>query len=407
MLVFSSTRPIPTFHAAVLAVVGGVLFSSSPATASEQYRWSVQYLIDQSQSVFGRSQFTAPRGDRALAVSPDRKFLYSAYLWTPTSKGNWKNATEIRKIDISEPDYEKATVALLPSSITKALAVDEAGRVYAAMGNNVRIYDADLAHELFSIPTVTCDGVAIAHEGGQTVLYTTERDRGTVKRFEISSDSFGAISKVKQAGFENGAGEFRIPGAMSLRGVTVDSHGRIWVADLGGDSVYRIEPSGKDLKSIKLHTPMAIAFDGSKGYVSLWRNREIAVISDEMAVVGALTVPWKELEMSVLGNNHQGALAAIAVDPGKGFWVANEHGQTADQKSTYGRVDKNSLVIKGKLYTDAEADDNDPVLHAVVVLPGADGVRTSVAAPEPSDNASVPAQSPAAKEQPTGDRSKK
>ena len=52
---------------------------------------------------------------------------------------------------------------------------------------------------------------------------------------------------------------------------------------------------------------------------------------------------------------------------GKGFFVANEHGQTANQKSTYGRTDQNSEVIEGKLYTDAFQDDNDPILRAVPV----------------------------------------
>jgi len=370
---------------------GAILFLHAPASASDQYRWSVQYLIDQSQPVFGRSQVTAPRGIRGLAISPDRRFLYASYLWSPTTKGYWKPLTEIRKIEIAEPDYEKATVALLPGAIAKALAVDDGGRVYAAEGNNIHIYDGDLAHELFSIPTSTCDGVAATREGSTTVLYASERERGSLRRFEITADSSGAVSKVKQTGFQNGAGEFQIPGANSLRGVAVDSHGRIWVTDLGANCVYRVDPNGKDLKSLKLHSPIAIAFDGPKGYVALWRDREVAIINDEMGVFGALAAPWAELEISALGNNHQAALAGIAVDPGKGFWTANEHGQTAGQKSTYGRVDKYSKVVGKKLYTDYENDDNEPILHAVVVTPGADGARTAMGPPEPADRPSATA----------------
>jgi len=52
---------------------------------------------------------------------------------------------------------------------------------------------------------------------------------------------------------------------------------------------------------------------------------------------------------------------------GKGFFVANEHGQTSNQKSTYGRTDENSETIGEKFYTDAFEDDNDPILRAVPV----------------------------------------
>ena len=360
---------LPFLRRGLLLTVGMIsAWSLAAPLKAEQYTWSVQYLIDQSQTVFGRAQTVAPRNNRGLALSPDRKYLYAAYIWTFRRPGFWDSKGEVRKIDLSVADYENATVALLPGAIAKALTVDPDGRVYAAMGTQVTVYDPDLAHELFVIPTSSCDGVAVVQNGSELVLYASERDRHSLKRFEIQPDSNGGISKVKQAGFDGGTGEISIPGSQSLRGIAVDTRGRIWLTDVKGNQLFRVEANGKDLKSIKLDAPIAVAFDGARGYVSLSDSREVAVIDDEMNVAGSVAVPWKELELSVFGNNHEGILAGIVVDPGKGFWVANAHGQTANQRSTYGRVDQFSDVINGKLYTDSFVDDNDPILHAVATI---------------------------------------
>jgi hypothetical protein len=57
-------------------------------------------------------------------------------------------------------------------------------------------------------------------------------------------------------------------------------------------------------------------------------------------------------------------LSGIVVWPGKGFFVANEAGQTANQRSTYGRVDDHSDTIDGKKFRDVFGDDNEPILRA-------------------------------------------
>jgi len=38
-------------------------------------------------------------------------------------------------------------------------------------------------------------------------------------------------------------------------------------------------------------------------------------------------------------KHREGRLSGIVAVPGKGFFVSNEAGQTANQKSTYGRID--------------------------------------------------------------------
>src|SRR5271168_4135002 len=75
--------------------------------APQAYKWSVQYLIDNSQSVFGRSQQVYPRGNRGLAISPDGNFLYAAYTQSFNSGVTLRprdslmtNTGEVRKIDL-------------------------------------------------------------------------------------------------------------------------------------------------------------------------------------------------------------------------------------------------------------------------------------------------------------------
>jgi hypothetical protein len=60
-------------------------------------------------------------------------------------------------------------------------------------------------------------------------------------------------------------------------------------------------------------------------------------------------------------------LSGIVVVPGKGFFANNETGQTANQRSLYGRADENADFLDGKLYRDAYMDDNDPLLRALEV----------------------------------------
>jgi DNA-binding beta-propeller fold protein YncE len=344
-----------------------LLAGTSPgrSAAPQAYKWSVQYLIDNSQPVFGRSQEVYPRGNRGLAISPDGNFLYAGFVQSfnngrdlSSKNSRLTNSGEVRKIDLRIADYEDATKEVLPYHRAKAIAVDDQGRVYLADGESVDVYDADLRNQLLTIPMDQCDGVAVTREGGDTVLYATERQRGELHRFLIDTRLISGGCKATPAGL----------GARSLRGVAVDSKGRIWIADQEADRVFRVNPDGSNLVSVEVKKPMAIAFYDETALVTRSIDLEIALVSPDMVVTGNLSVPWEELELAPYGNNRDGGLSGIAVIPGgKGFYVCNEHGQTANQKSTYGRTDQNSEVINGKLYTDAFQDDNEPILRAVPV----------------------------------------
>jgi sugar lactone lactonase YvrE len=344
------------------------------AGAPQAYKWSVQYLIDNSQSVFGRSQQVYPRANRGLAISPDGNFLYAAYTQSFNSGATLRprdarmtNTGEVRKIDLRIADFENATTVVLPYHRAKAIAVDDQTRVYLAEGSTIEVYDSDLKDVIVSIPMQNCDGVAVTHEKGETVLYATERDLCELHRFLIDTRFGTGGAQATPAGL-GGNGVIKIAGAKSLRGLAVDPKGRIWIADEQAGKVFRVDPDGANQASTDVSHAIAIAFYDDTALVTRYIDCQIALVSEDMVVTGNLSVPWEELELAPFGNDHDGALCGIAVIPGgKGFYVANEHGQTANQKSTYGRTDQNSEVIGDKIYMDAFGDDNEPILRAVPV----------------------------------------
>ena len=342
-----------------LAALTGLLLSALPAAAGDAYKWTVQYLIDNSRTVFGHTQKISPRHNRGLAISPDGKFLYAGY------HHSFNNAGEVRRIQIDVADFERATVALLPGVQAKGLATDDKGRVYICDISAIQVYDAELETRLLRIPAGTVDSVATAREGGELVLYGSDRDDGTLSRWVLKENGDG-LSSATLGGF-GGAGVFKVPGATDLRGMKVDAKGNIWVVDLKGSKVFKMKPGGQDVKSVEVKEPMDVAIDGQRVLVTRWRERAITVLDDELNILGSLNVPWEELELSPYGNNRQGALSGIVTVPGKGFFVANETGQTGNQKSTYGRIDNHSDLIDGKLYRDVFQDDNEPILRATEV----------------------------------------
>lgn len=345
---------------ASLISCGGLCFGPlAKAEGGEAYKWSVQYLVDQSQTVQGRPQTIFPRCNRGIALSPDRRYLYATYHQSHDESG------EVRRIDLNQPDYTQATVKVLRRVTAKDVAVDDEGRVYLACGTSIMVFDADLARLQYEVDTDACDGVAVVREGSTLVLLATERARGLVRRWTLEK-SGGAIVKATPDGFD-GTGQVQIEGSERLRGVAVDGDGRVWVADSELGRVFRMNRDGSELKSLAVKGAANLGMDGDKVLVTQGRERQVTILDREMEVIGTLSVPWEELELAPEGNNRFGSLSGIAVIPGEGFFVANERGQTANQKSTYGRVDDNSDIVNGKVFTDTFFDDNEPILRAELV----------------------------------------
>jgi len=407
-------REIFSMLFAVVLVLSLSLVTAMPAAADPpQLAWSVQYMIDQSQTVGNFSQLNDPRNNRGLALSPDGRYLYVGYL-NPNGPATWtpqpQHQKQVRKIDTENTDYTNATIAILQGDRGKAIATDDKGRVYLAEGSDtdtkdgagVHIYDADLTIKLFTIGLggagglAKPEGVAVTRESGTLALYVTDRTNKTLTRFVISEGSGGAITSVAKAGL-GGTGSIVIAGASQLRGVEVDPSGRIWMADIKSDNpavgdgtVFRVNSDGTGLTSANVSTPIDIAFDDTHAFVTQHKTLTITVLEQsDMSVVTVLTPPWVPLELDPNGQDPDGALSGIVVVPGKFFYVANEAGQTASEKSTYGRTDAQSGNIDGKYYTDMTHDDNDPILKAVILPSTITATAGSGGSISPSGSVSV------------------
>jgi len=323
-------------------------------SAAEAPQWSVQYLIDNSRTMFGRAQKVSPRENRGLALSPNGRSLYAGYVHS------FNNSGEVRRIAVDIADYDRATLAILPGVSGKAIATDDTGRVYLGGPGGITVYHADLARRQLSIPAGPCEGVATAREGTRLILYATDREAGKVRRWTLTEQSDSVASAVAE-GLSH-SGEAAVVGALDLRGIDVDAKGDVWVADLKGNRVYKMNREGVVVGSATVATPIDVACEPGRTFVTQYMERTITVLGERMDVLDTLRVPWRELELSPTGNSEYGALSGITLVAG-GFMVANETGQTADQKSTYGREDDFTDLIGGKVYRDSFGDDDEPILR--------------------------------------------
>jgi DNA-binding beta-propeller fold protein YncE len=339
--------------------------------------WSVQYMIDQSQTVGGYSQFADPRNTRGLALSPDGRYLYVGYN-NPNGVNINKHDKQVRKIDTTVSDYTDATVAILQGDRGKAIATDDKGRVYLAEGSDtdtkdgkgIHIYNAALSTKLWTISSLTKpEGVAATRESGALFLYATDRSAKTLTKFAITEGSGVSITNVAVQW------SISVAGASDLRGVEVDPNGKIWMADNGGNNVFRVNNDGSSLTSTTVTKAMDISFGYGNAYVTQYTARTITVLKqDDLSYVETLTPPWADLELDADGQSGIGALSGIAVRESSGvLYVANEAGQTADEHSTYGRTDSESGDIGTEFYTDMTHDDNDPILKMASPMPPVGG----------------------------------
>ena len=342
-----------------------VLIGISSLLAGDTYKWTVQYLIDNSQAVYGQSQKAWPRRNRGLAMSPDGRFLYAGYHHGGNGQG------EVRKLMVGIPDdYVRATTRVLVGPLGKAIATDDKGRVFIANEGEILVYDDNLSQVQLSIQTALCEGIAVAREGNELILFAVERQIGRISSWVLEEKGGAIANATLRPAFGEG-GEVFLKSSSSLRGTELDAQGRLWVTDFEAGRLYRISKDGKTIDQVDVDHPMDIGFDGGRAFVTRGTDRVIAVFeADTMKLLGNLAVPWDELELSPGGNARKSSLSGIVTVPGKGFFVSNESGQTKDQKSTYGRADAQTDLIDGKLYRDAFMDDNDPILQALVIPDG-------------------------------------
>jgi len=323
--------------------------------------------------VLGHDQVITPRANRGLALNADATLLYAGYNFRSTHP-------EVRCIDVvrdiaGDPkDYTVATLARLPDHYGKDIAVDDVGRVYLAEGDVISVYDALLTTQLHTIDTSAyrSDGVAVVREGSALALYSTSRGLAgdqELRRYALT-ESGGGITAHALAGL-GGSGMLAIPGSQDLRGCEVDALGRVWIADIDADAVYRVN-TDLTIDSVAVTTPIDVGVDDGQVFVTQYWERTLSVVdADTLGITHVLTPPWAALALDPDGDpSHEyleAALTGIAVVPGMTFYVANQGGQTAYNKSTYGVMDANSGEEGGVLYMDVLFDDNEPILTVMLI----------------------------------------
>jgi hypothetical protein len=325
--------------------------------------WSVQYLIDQSQTVLGVNQFNQPRNNRGLAISSDGRYLYAGY-------NNPSSTFEVRKIDLLEPDYNDATVAhVVGVSRGKALATDDQGRVYMADAAAIKIYDGGLTAQQFLISGSSMEGVAVVRQGSDLALYSSDRTTGNLSKYLLTETGPSITGAALDLSF-NGTGSINL--STNLRGVEVDPlTGNIWVADIDSDVVDVVSPAGVLLGTVSVDDPIDIAFD--EGTALVTRSTDLLISRFDTTTHGSngtdLAAPLAALLLTATpATGGPGALEGIVTIPG-GFYVAGDGINTANERSTYGRVDGESGFIGPDFYTDMTHDDNDAILFAYAPVP--------------------------------------
>jgi hypothetical protein len=126
--------------------------------------------------------------------------------------------------------------------------------------------------------------------------------------------------------------------------------------------------------------PFDIGFNGSQVLVTNYGNERKYTVFDVSqfeanAIPGlgaAFSPEWAALNLDPNGNDEdgngtfEGRISGIVVVPGVGFYLSNEHGQTAIQKSLYGVTDGNSGITGSTFYQDNMFDDNEPIIYVSV-----------------------------------------
>jgi hypothetical protein len=344
----------------VLAVVACVLCAGMldvPRAGAQSgiWQWSVEQIINNQLTVFGIDQSVAPRNNRSVALSPDGRFLYLGY----GSPGNL-----VRKVEIGHApaDNQAAVKAQLQLAVggglvwAKSIATDDVGRVYLTRDTEIDVYDAALATLLLTVTGFSqTNGVHVVRKGpGVLYLYHAEREigAGQVGRMllhEATDFVGGALPWSGDPAFGTNGRVDLGPGAVDVRGLTVDADGDAWVADRGG-TVFRVSGSGSVLASVAVPSAFDVYVDGERVYVSQDHTVTITVIDRKSLSTYTRSIPFTQLGLVDAYSppaGYEGTLGGIDGYRGVGIFVTNEAGGS----------------VVPSPFRPGPDDDDDPVLR--------------------------------------------
>ena len=388
---------LPVVWTCLAVLLGSTAAQAEPIDPS-LLQWSVAVLIDQSREPFPEAQpatlpgqFYTPRDMRGMAISPDGRYLYLGYnnsiVRNDAGAQLQDRQGEVRVVDltVTGPDkFDTQWVTRVTGQRGKALAVDDVGRVYMAETNRIDVYNADLSTKLFTInrpvATMEWEGIAVSREGGNLMLYVSDRANGTLAKAQLTESGANITAATPVASFGVGGLMTLANAAASLRNVEIDGSGNVWVAGRNNNTLYRVTPDGLTTTTAAITNPFDIGFNGTQVFVTHQNQRLVSIFDISQFesnsipnLTAGIAPPWADLFIRDFGNieaGNIGLLSGIVVIPGVGFYVGNENGQTMDQRSIYGVTDDFSSAPGSiPFYQDAFFDDNEPVFLAMLPVP--------------------------------------
>jgi hypothetical protein len=304
----------------LFAVLASVLVAN--AASALPYDWAMPYQHINQHG--GGYKFSI----RSLAASQDGSdTLYYGHIQNAYDGVLPSGTLNIVNISLSGTILHSITVSAQP----KALATDDRGYVYAGAGANINVYPADLASLSASISisgATAIEGVTVAKMGGDYFLYASNRGTGKIARYNIDDIN----NPFLDTSWANN-GIYTLP-TTDLRGVvTTDSAGSLWVADRGGNKVYKIAADGLSYASTTVPQPLDIAIAGDYAYVSTQGGNSSTV---EQLLVSDMSLN-QSLSNSMVNTgyaSHYG-LGGITV-LGARLYVTDEDSWRIDGPSGYG-----------------------------------------------------------------------
>ncbi len=349
----------------LLCAVGFCRVSAVPARADiglSSPLWSVEHIVNNAQTVWGLDQSLGPRNNRGLAVSSDGRFVYVGY-----GDPYWC----VRKVELGHAPADNAASVVaqlllnsegLGLNWPKAIATDDAGRVYITRDKQIQVYDAGLAERLLTITGFAAtNGVHVVRKGpGEMYLYHTERgvtSRQLGRMVLSEATDFAGASRAWTGDASFGANGYVDLGATAsnVRGVATDVDGNAWVADNGG-TVFRVNAAGSVTASVAVSDAFDVYCDGGQVFVSQSHAMTVTIITRATLAKRTLMIPFASLGLVDAYHpppSYNGSLAAIDGAPGVGCLVACEAGGS----------------IEPSPFRPGFGDDDEPVVR---VRPSAD-----------------------------------
>ncbi len=302
-------------------LLSALLFLTTLASSTDLWAaWnpSMTCTFTTAYSIIG----TAPRDNRGIALTQDGSYLYLGF----------NNGPDFRRVQLNNGSNLGSNII----DRAKSIAIDDMGRVYCTGpdGNPIKIYNSTLTTLLYTIPMNKCEGIAVRRESGTLYLYATDRNLGTLSRFQLTESGNNIMGSALNG--LDGDGVVAISGGSGIRGVGVGPDGKILVANPGTGIVSKLNANGSgqtDYHYAANDNPYYFAIMDGQVFVTHGNynsGTRVAVLNySNMSLVGNIVPPFAALGYKTTDATDM--ISGIAAFPdNKGFYITYEDGSAAN-----------------------------------------------------------------------------